>query len=97
LAVDNPLDDPESNLKLILNIIDIFFSAIFVLELILKVISLGFLYNHASNDNAYIRNSWNVLDILVVAVKRKRNKIFLKLNKKKKKNINLFRIQKIYF
>jgi hypothetical protein len=69
LAVDNPLDDPESNLKLILNIIDIFFSAIFVLELILKVISLGFLYNHASNENAYIRNSWNVLDILVVAVK----------------------------
>lgn len=70
LAVDNPLDDPDSNLKVILNIIDLFFSSIFVLELIFKVISLGFFYNHISNENAYLRNSWNVLDILVVTVKK---------------------------
>jgi hypothetical protein len=46
-----------------------------VLELIFKVISLGFFYNHISNENAYLRNSWNVLDILVVTVKKNKKKV----------------------
>lgn len=52
---------------MILSYLDLTFTIIFSLELALKVISSGFIYNHDNNNNAYLRNSWNVLDFVVVS------------------------------
>jgi hypothetical protein len=68
LALDNPLDDPYSSYSTTLNDIDIAFTALFSLELACKVISFGFMYNSESDSHAYIRNPWNVLDFIVVAL-----------------------------
>jgi len=67
LAIDRPLENPESDFKMMLSYLDLSFTVIFALELILKVISSGFIYNHDNNNNAYLRNSWNVLDFVVVS------------------------------
>ena len=46
LALDNPLDDPESTLIVTLTYIGIFFTVVFIFECIVKVIAKGFLYNN---------------------------------------------------
>jgi voltage-dependent calcium channel L type alpha-1D len=66
LAFDNPLDNPDSEMKIALKIIDLIFTIQFSIELIMKVISMGFVYNWENNKNSYLRNSWNILDFLVV-------------------------------
>jgi Ca2+-binding EF-hand superfamily protein/ABC-type taurine transport system substrate-binding protein len=43
---------------------DIFITIIFVCEMILKIIGLGFVLG----KHSYLRNSWNVLDFLIVGV-----------------------------
>lgn len=45
LALDNPLDDPDSVLIVTLSYIGIFFTVIFIFECIVKVIAKGFLFN----------------------------------------------------
>lgn len=42
--------------------IDLFFLIVYTLEMILKIIALGFFMN----SNSYLRDSWNVLDFIVV-------------------------------
>jgi hypothetical protein len=32
----------------------------------MKVVSLGFIFNHKNNKNAYIRSYWNVVDFIVI-------------------------------
>lgn len=55
-----PNDDP--NYKLIYAYLDIFFNICFVTEMILKIISFGFLLD----DGSYLRDSWNQMDMLIV-------------------------------
>lgn len=43
---------------------DLVFSSVFIIEAILKIISLGFLFN---GKTSYLRDWWNVLDFLIVA------------------------------
>ena len=45
--------------------IDIVVTALFTIELILKVIVLGFLMN---GTESYIRNAWNQMDFVIVAI-----------------------------
>jgi Trk-type K+ transport system membrane component len=44
-------------------IIDCFTTAIFTLEAILKIVTLGFLF---CGKNSFLRNSWNILDFIIV-------------------------------
>ena len=68
LAADEPLLDPNSPFKIFLDDADLFFTILFTTEMSLKVISMGFFYNTVNNNEAYIRNSWNVLDFTIVIV-----------------------------
>lgn len=64
LAIDNPLLDPASRLAKALSVIDLFLTLLFTLEMVIKVIALGFV----GSPTAYLRNSWNVLDFIVVII-----------------------------
>ena len=63
LAFENPLTDPESTLANILVKLDIILTVIFALEIVIKVISHGFLFN---GSQSYLRELWNILDFIVV-------------------------------
>ena len=60
LAVDNPLDQPSDLLKAL----DLVMTILFGFELVIKVISLGFI----AHKGSYMRSGWNVLDFLIVAI-----------------------------
>eukprot|EP00759_Apiculatamorpha_spiralis_P047084 PhF_6_TR42990/c0_g1_i1/m.65569/K04857/CACNA1S; voltage-dependent calcium channel L type alpha-1S len=63
LALDNPqTEDNQPQLSEQLYIFDIIFATIFAIEMLLKIIGLGF-WNH---PGAYLRDPWNVLDAFVV-------------------------------
>ena len=64
LAVDNPLLNPESGFAKALLYIDYVLTTIFTIEMLLKVVALGFVMN----EGTYLRNSWNVLDCIVVVI-----------------------------
>jgi hypothetical protein len=65
LAIDNPLDDPESVKVKTLEILDIVITACFILECALKVVAYGFVVNGRSS---YLKNGWNVLDFAIVVI-----------------------------
>lgn len=65
LALDNPLNDPLSNLSRILIRIDIALTSIFTIEAVGKIIAFG-LYECGSKS--YLRNGWNILDFFVVVI-----------------------------
>lgn len=65
LALDNPLNDPNSNLVAFLSIADIVLTSFFIFEAVLKIISFGFLLN---GSNSYLRNGWNIIDFTVVII-----------------------------
>ena len=45
LAIESPLDDPDSTKSKILFNIDIAMTCIFSLEVVLKIIAMGFIFN----------------------------------------------------
>jgi hypothetical protein len=63
LALENPLDDPDSNYTFVLKKIDVVVSIIFTLELVIKVIVFGFIIN---GKDSYLNNAWNQMDFLIV-------------------------------
>ena len=63
LAFEHPLDNPESEKLKVLAIVDVVFTAIFPLEAVLKIVALGFLLN---GKRSYLRDSWNILDFIIV-------------------------------
>jgi uncharacterized membrane protein len=63
MAVDSPLNDPESTLSQVLNIIDIVITSFFVIESVTKIIVYGFIFN---GPDSYLRISWNVMDFIIV-------------------------------
>lgn len=65
LALDRPSLDPQSRLARSIRIMDYIFTGAFTVEAILKIIAWGFAF---SSKNAYMRNGWNVLDLVVVSV-----------------------------
>ena len=64
LAIDSPLLNPESTFAISLVYMDYALTAIFSIEMMLKVIALGFWMDEGS----YLRNSWNILDFIVVVI-----------------------------
>ena len=65
LAFEHPLEDPESDKMSLLNTIDLVFTAIFCVEAILKILSLGFIIN---GKDSYLLNTWNILDFGIVVL-----------------------------
>lgn len=63
LALDNPLNDPESTLVNFLNYADIVLTSIFACEALFKIITYGFLIN---GEQSYMKNGWNIMDIIIV-------------------------------
>jgi hypothetical protein len=64
LAMESPLDDPESAKIGILKNIDYFMTVAFFLEMMTKIITFGFAF---TGKDSYIRNGWNILDFIIVA------------------------------
>ncbi|KAF4672946.1 hypothetical protein FOL47_011216 [Perkinsus chesapeaki] len=64
MAIDSPLQDPGSAVAIFLDIMNKLFSFIFLIEMLIKWVAMGVLFN----KGAYWRNSWNVLDGVVVIV-----------------------------
>ena len=65
LAMDNPLNDPNSIMVQFLTYLDIVMTSIFLSEALMKIISFGFLFN---GPNSYLKNGWNIIDISVVFI-----------------------------
>jgi len=64
LILETPLQNPKGDRADILYIIDVVVSSLFAIELILKVIVFGFMFN---GEDSYIRNPWNIMDFIIVA------------------------------
>jgi len=65
LAVDNPLNDPDSNFSRIILIIDYVLTSIFGLEFIIKSIALGVFL---TGERCYIKNIANILDLSLIII-----------------------------
>lgn len=64
LALENPREDQDSQKYEILFGFNVFFTVVFVLEMVLKNFAMGFVFI----EGAYLRDPWNWLDFLVVIV-----------------------------
>ena len=65
LAIENPLDDPDGDLASVLKVLDSIATVIFIIECLAKIITLGFLCN---GKKSYLRDSWNILDFVIVVI-----------------------------
>ena len=63
LAIENPLDDPNSQIRVFLERADQVMTTLFLIELVLKNIAYGFVMN---GKTSYLRTFWNVLDFCIV-------------------------------
>ena len=63
LMLDNPLNDEDSVMAQWLARIDIVITIAFFFESIINIIFLGFLFN---GPHSYLKDSWNVLDFVIV-------------------------------
>ena len=63
LAFEQPLEDPKSEKRKIIGIIDYVMTGVFTIEALLKIIAFGFLLN---GRKSYLRDSWNQLDFTIV-------------------------------
>ncbi|NXM91123.1 CAC1H protein, partial [Oenanthe oenanthe] len=64
IALERPDIDPLSTERIFLSVSNYIFTAIFVAEMMVKVVALGFF----SGENAYLQSSWNILDGVLVFV-----------------------------
>eukprot|EP01038_Epipyxis_sp_PR26KG_P008941 gene8941-12057_t len=62
ILYENPLTDPNSKQIQALGVFDVVVTSVFIVEMILKWIALGLFQNNKS----YFRNSWCILDFVVV-------------------------------
>ncbi|XP_074544692.1 voltage-dependent T-type calcium channel subunit alpha-1H-like [Halichoeres trimaculatus] len=62
IAVERPGIDPQSTERFILNISNYVISALFLVEMLLKVVALGLVFG----KNSYCRSLWNIIDGLLV-------------------------------
>ncbi|XP_069509038.1 voltage-dependent T-type calcium channel subunit alpha-1I isoform X2 [Ambystoma mexicanum] len=64
IALERPQIEQRSTERVFLSVSNYIFTAIFVAEMTLKVVSLGLYFG----DQAYLRSSWNILDGFLVLV-----------------------------
>lgn len=63
IAIQNELDDPNGEKARKLGIVDLFLTGCFTMEMAIKIIALGFWSN---GDKSYLRDSWNIMDFVIV-------------------------------
>jgi hypothetical protein len=62
LAMDDPLRDPSEN-PYFMELSDDIFQYLYTIEMVVKIVSMGFLCNKGS----YLRDAWNILDFVIIA------------------------------
>jgi hypothetical protein len=65
LGFENPLNDPKGDLAYTLRIIDIVTTVFFSIEVLVKLVATGFLFN---GKESYMRDPWHISDFLIVVV-----------------------------
>ena len=68
LAIDDPRADDTMPVKVFLGSINHFFTAAFIIEMLMKIVVLGFVHSNTPTHPAYLRSGWNVLDFCVVII-----------------------------
>jgi len=63
LAIETPLDDPDSSKAKTLRVLDGVMTGIFLIEVCLKVYNYGLILN---GPNSYLRSLSNILDFVIV-------------------------------
>uniref|UniRef100_A0A3Q1HAQ8 Voltage-dependent T-type calcium channel subunit alpha n=1 Tax=Anabas testudineus TaxID=64144 RepID=A0A3Q1HAQ8_ANATE len=64
IAMERPRIDPTSAERIFLTLSNYIFTAIFVAEMTVKIVALGWCFG----DKAYLRSSWNILDGMLVMI-----------------------------
>ncbi|KAK2820936.1 hypothetical protein Q5P01_023895 [Channa striata] len=64
IAMERPHIDPISAERIFLTLSNYIFTAIFVTEMTVKIVALGWCFG----DKAYLRSSWNILDGMLVMI-----------------------------
>ncbi|KAM4716306.1 voltage-dependent T-type calcium channel subunit alpha-1G isoform 3-T3 [Anableps anableps] len=64
IAMERPRINPTSAERIFLTLSNYIFTAIFVAEMTVKIVALGFFFG----DKAYLRSSWNILDGMLVMI-----------------------------
>lgn len=64
VALDNPLEPPESPRVRMLVWVDFGLTMLFVLEVVLKVLAQGLYFT----PNGYLKNHWNVMDFVITTI-----------------------------
>ncbi|XP_068505536.1 voltage-dependent T-type calcium channel subunit alpha-1G isoform X12 [Syngnathus scovelli] len=64
IAMERPRIDPTSAERIFLTLSNYIFTAIFVTEMTVKIVALGWCFG----DKAYLRSSWNILDGMLVMI-----------------------------
>jgi len=88
LALDNPLNNPNSSLTDYLLLSDYILTSCFIFESLLKIISQGFLLN---GDGAFMKSGWNVIDFIVVVI----SVVSITVTGNKFKFVKIFRLLRI--
>lgn len=65
LAMENPLNNPESSFNQVLFYLDVVFTSCFGLECLIKIVSYGFFFN---GEESYLKSSYNCLDFFIVII-----------------------------
>jgi hypothetical protein len=68
LAIDDPRADADRTIKVFVENVGWFFTVAFIIEMLLKIIVLGFIHSKTPTMPAYLRSGWNVLDFCVVVI-----------------------------
>lgn len=62
LCFESPLDDPVGIKSILLEQINLIICIIFIIEVLIKSIAFGFLFNGPSS---YLRDGWNIIDFFI--------------------------------
>jgi len=65
LILDDPMDSPSSVASTVINTIDLVLSIYFLIEIIVKSVIFGFLFN---GEASFCKDTWNQIDLLVTGI-----------------------------
>jgi len=65
LILDDPLDSPDSVASNVINTLDLVLTIVFVIEILVKIVIFGFLFN---GEASFCRDQWNQLDFIVTGI-----------------------------
>ena len=68
LAIDDPLASDDRTIKVFVSNVGWFFTIAFIIEMLLKIVVLGFIHSKTPSMPAYLRSGWNILDFCVVVI-----------------------------